>query len=142
MSDDVFDTAAFARDLARASADIKRGVGALIPAAANTMADRLEHRYPLGRKSHTDVPHMREDIYIRTGRQQDALLPVRRVVGPRLAYIWQDGTRQRFDATRKNANRGAMPPQDPGFFQRTAVDVRSHMLAAAQAILDKPRQID
>jgi hypothetical protein len=85
---------------------------------------------------------MREDVRIGTRPSRDALLPVRKVTAPHLAHIWQDGTKQRFDATRKNANRGVMPPQDPGFFERTAVAVRSEMLSSAQAVLDRPRQID
>lgn len=138
---DVFDTAAFARALERTSDAIKREVGALIAPAAQTMADRLVRRYPLGRKSHPGRLHMRDDVRVGSRQSREPLLPARRVTGPRLATIWQDGTGQRFDATRKNANRGRMPPQDPGFFQRTAIQVRADMLSTAQAILDRPREI-
>jgi hypothetical protein len=85
---------------------------------------------------------MREDMGIRNITGSEPLLPVRKVRGPRLAYIWQDGTRRRYDSTRKNANRGISPPQEPGFFQRTAILVRTAMLTKAQQILDRPRQID
>lgn len=139
---EVLDTSGLARALERTSEEIKREVGLLIAPAAQTMAERLIHRYPLGRKQHPDRPHMREDVRIGTLQSQDHLLPVRRVFGPRLAFIWQDGTAQRFDATRKNANRGRMPAADPGFFERTAVQVRGEMLRNAQGILDRPRQID
>lgn len=84
---------------------------------------------------------MKDDIRMGTVQGNDALLTGARVFGPRLAFIWQDGTVQRHDATRKNANRGRMPAQDPGFFERTAVQVRSSMLRLAQAILDRPRAI-
>lgn len=131
----------FVRGLDRASDEIKREVGALVPAAADQMVSRLEGRYPIGKKAHPDVPHMRDDIRVRNGRQQDALVPARRVMGPRLGYIWQDGTRQRHDSTRKNANRGRMPAADPNFFERTAIQIRTDMLTQAQAILDRSREI-
>lgn len=142
MTDSPFSAESVAAALARVSQEIKREVGLLIPDAANQMAGILAARYPLGHTSHPDVPHMREDIYVRTQQSQDALLPVRRVVGPRLAFIWQDGTTDRVDSTRKNARRGRMPAFAPGFFQRTAVQVRTSMLQKAQAILDRPRNIE
>jgi hypothetical protein len=138
---EIFDTEEFGRSLQRSSDEIKREVGALIRPAADEFAARLYRRYPLGRKEHPDRPHMKDDIRIGTVQGNDHLLPGRRVFGPRLAFIWQDGTVQRHDATRRNANRGRMPAADPGFFERTAVRVRSEMLNAAQVILDKPREI-
>lgn len=141
-SEFTFNREAFADALDRASEAIKREVGDLIPEAADRMVGVLEARYPIGKKAHPDVPHMRDDIRVRTGRQQDALVPVRRVLGPRLGYIWQDGTKQRFDATRKNANRGRMPAADPNFFERTAVSIRTDMLERAQAVLDRTREIE
>ena len=134
-------TAELAIKLADVSDQIKREVGALIPVAAEQMIGILHSRYPVGRKSHPDVPHMREDIYVRGGQQREVLLPVRKVVGPRLAYIWQDGTTDRVDATRKNARRGRMPAAAPGFFERTAVQVRLDMLRRAQDIVNQPREI-
>jgi hypothetical protein len=56
--------------------------------------------------------------------------------------IWQDGTKQRYDATHRNANRGRMPAFAPGFFERTAVQTRAAMLQKAQAVLDRPRSIE
>lgn len=140
MSDPLSVDAVF-RGLDTASEAIKREVGALIPAAAETMAHRLIARYPIGTKSHPDRPHMREDVRIRTRQSQQALLPIRQVVGPRLAFIWQNGTKRRVDATRHNANRGRSPAHDPGFFERTAVQTRTEMLSQAQAILDRSRVI-
>ena len=136
-----FATDAIARGLQRASDDIKREVGALIPEAALEMERRLVSRYPIGAKHDPRVPRMRDDVRIRSGRQQDALLPVRKVVGPHLAYIWQDGTKERYDSTRRNARRGRMPAADPHFFERTAVEIRSRMLASAQSVLDRDREI-
>lgn len=140
--DGEFTAESVAAGLVKVSNDIKREVGLLIPVAADRMIGLLAGRYPIGRKDHPDRPHMREDMYVRTLSSQDHLLPVRRVVGPRLAYIWQDGTTQRYDATRKNANRGRMPAFAPGFFQRTAVAVRGQMLQQAQGILDTPRPVE
>jgi hypothetical protein len=137
---EVFDTEEFSKSLHRCSDDIKREVGALVSPAAQEFAQRIIARYPLGRKHHPDVPHMREDVRLGSLQSQDSLLPIKRVFGPRLAFIWQDGTTDRFDATRKNARRGRMPAADPHFFERTAVTVRTEMLNKAQSILDKPRQ--
>lgn len=134
-------TADFAVALADVSDEIKREVGALIPAAADRMVGILASRYPVGRTSHPGVPHMRDDIYVRSGRSDDHLIPARKVIGPRLGYIWQDGTKQRFDATRKGANRGRMPAAAPGFFERTAVQVRQDMLRQAQDVINKPRDL-
>src|SRR5678816_1761261 len=139
---DLFDQAEFVRSLQRTSEEIKREVGALIDPAAQLMANRLEQRYPLGRKEHPGRKHMKDDIRIRNLSSPESILPARRVTGPRLASIWQDGTGERVDSTRRNARRGRMPPQDPGFFQRTAVQVRADMLNRAQGILDRPRQVE
>ena len=132
----------FVRALDRASDEIKREVGVLPVGAAERFVGLLEARYPIGKKHNPEVPHMRDDIRVRTGRNSDPLVPARRVIGPRLGYIWQDGTRERVDHTRKNARRGRMPAADPHFFERTAVQVRTDMLTQAQAILNRSREID
>jgi hypothetical protein len=137
-----FSTAGIASALDRTSDDIKREVGSLIPAAAQGMADTLKARYPVG-AHHRDasVPHMKDDIFIRTRQSQDARLPVRKVIGPHLAYIWQNGTKARTDPTRKNAKRGRMPVGDRDFFERTAARTRAEMMARAEAVLARARQI-
>ncbi len=127
------------RALQHVSDDIKREVGTLIDPAAQAMAGRLIARYPRGRKEHPGRKHMDDDVRVRVLSQHESDVPARKVIGPRLASIWQDGTGPRYDATRKNANRGRMPAAAPGFFERTAVEVRAEMLRKAQAILDKPR---
>ena len=134
-------TAQLSVALADVSEQVKREVGALIPAAADEFVSILHARYPRGRKEHPGIPHMQEDAYVRTVQSQDALLPVRKVIGPRLAYIWQDGTKQRTDATRGGANRGRMPAASPGYFQRTAAQVRASMLRLAVDIVNRPRQM-
>jgi hypothetical protein len=124
------------RDMERASSDVKREVGALIPVAAESMATALVARYPTGKTG-----NLEGGVRIRTRHGQDPLLPIRQVIGPPLAYIWQDGTVERHAYTRKNARRGRSPAHDPGMFQRLAVQTRANMLTQAQAILDRPREI-
>jgi hypothetical protein len=135
MSDSL--AADVAAGLARVSEDIKREVGQLIPVAAQQMASILTGRYPISTIAH---PHMRDQVRVSTGQASDAL-PISRVKAPNLATIWQDGTVQRHDATRANANRGRMPAAAHGFFERTAVQTRAAMLQRAQTILDKPREV-
>ncbi len=136
MSDSL--SASVAAGLARVSDDIKREVGQLIPVAAQQMSSILTSRYPISRIAHT---HMRDQLRVSTGQASDAL-PISRVKAPNLAAIWQDGTVQRHDATRRNANRGRMPAAAHGFFERTAVQTRAAMLQRAQNVLDRPRSIE
>jgi hypothetical protein len=124
------------RDMERVSDDVKREVGALIPVAAETMATALEARYPIGKTG-----QLRAGVRIRTRAGQDPLLPVRQVIGPALAFIWQDGTVARYNYTRANAYRGRSPAHDPGMFQRLAVQTRAAMLTHAQQIVDRNREI-
>lgn len=132
-------TAQFAqlsRDLEKVSDDIKREVGALIPQAAESMAQAVEARYPVGKTG-----RLHNGVRIRTLVGNDHLLPVKKVIGPPLAFIWQDGTVQRHNYTRKNANRGRSPAHDPGMFQRKAVEARARMVQQAQAVVDRNRTI-
>jgi hypothetical protein len=124
------------RDMERASSDLKREVGALIPLAAETMAAALVARYPTGKTGRLDA-----GVRIRTRQGQDPLLPIRQVIGPPLAYIWQDGTVERYAVTRQNARRGRSPAHDPGMFQRLAVQTRAAMLMQAQALVDRDREL-
>jgi hypothetical protein len=126
----------FERDMLRASDDIKREVGALIPIAAETMATTLEARYPVGKTG-----RLRGGVRIRNFYSNDPLLPVKKVIGPPLAYIWQDGTVERYNYSRANARRGRSPAHDPGMFQRLAVQTRTAMLTHAQTIVDRDRVI-
>jgi hypothetical protein len=140
MADDIsFD--GVVRGLAKASDDMKREVGALIPVAAERMAATITARYPYGPLGQRSVKHMKDDVRIRSLSSADPLIPVRKVLAPNLAHIWQDGTVERFNITRGNARRGRMPAAAPGFFERTAVQTRAQMLQQAQAILDRPREI-
>lgn len=137
-----FTAEALAAAIRRAGDDIKREVGALIPTATSEAVAALEGRYPVGVKHNPRVPHMRNDIRTRRINTGDSLIPARRITGPRLAYVWQDGTNERTDPTRRNASRGRMPAGDPHFYERTAVTTRQRMLDNAQRIIDRPREID
>lgn len=129
------DFASFASALERTVDDIKREVGTLIPVAAQSMVSQLWARYP--RKT----GRLEDSTRIRHLSGRDSLLPVARVIGAPHATIWQDGTVERFNYTRKNASRGRMPAAAPGLFERTAVQTRAAMLQRAQAVLDRPREI-
>lgn len=142
MADPNFDTAAIARGLEQASDDMKREISALIPRAADRMAGTIRQRYPLGRKQHPGVPHMRDDIKQRWLGPRSHFLQAKKVQGPTLAYIWQNGSVARYDETRGNAYRGRMPAAAPDFFERTASNVRDDMMRQAQSILDRNRQIN
>lgn len=145
-----FEMAAFmSQALDRVSDDIKREVGALVEPAAQAMVAKLESSYPYDtRHPNAQAPHMRDDIYIRREIGREALLPKMRVVGPRLAYIWQDGTVERGDPTRPNpttglpAKRGRMPAADRGFFKRVAAAIRWDMYTRQTQILDRARAIE
>lgn len=140
----------FIRQMGAASDAIKGEVGALVVPAAERMLATISARYPIG-AHHRDhvtidgrtiaIPHMKNDGYIRTLPSEQAMLPKRRVIGPRLAYIWQEGTVVRHNYSRGGANRGRGPAHAPGFFERTAVDTRAAMMAHAQAVLDRDRSI-
>lgn len=140
---EVFDSRDLADGLERVSADIKREVGALIPQTAYAFVAALVARYPTGRREHPGVPHMEDDIAISTQTSNDPLLPSKRVRGPHLAYIWQNGTADRaYVNARGTLHRtGHARPQDPDFYERTAAQQRAQFMANAQAILDRAREI-
>jgi hypothetical protein len=131
--------ARLAHDLTKVSDDIKRESAPLIPVAADRLVSHLQSRYPLSnRRNRPPVPHMRDDFRTRT-LFTDPILPKLKVTGPRLAAIWQDGTVDR--ATRIGARRGRGPANDPGLFERTAVDARRQMVQAMQAMADRSRSV-
>lgn len=126
------------------SDDIKREVGALIPQAANDMLSALYARYPYGAHHRdSEVPHMRDDMFIQNLWGNDPSLPRQKVRGPHLAYIWQDGTQRRQYINKRGVPHatGRMPAADKGFFERTAVAIRLRMIQQAQAILDRAREL-
>lgn len=135
--------ALLAQALQHVSDDIKRDVGGLIPQAADWMLSSLHQRYPYDEDHRSRYKHMRDDMRIQNLVSGDPLIPRQRVIGPKLAYIWQDGTDERYYFTRRGVKHrtGAQRPADPGFFERTAVQARAHMMLQAQQLLDRDREI-
>jgi hypothetical protein len=139
---EVFDLAEFSRALQHVSDDIKREVGALVPAAANRVKDRVQAAYPVG-----PTGNLRR--MVRVGQPARFIsngagdfIPTLQVkaFAPHV-WIWQEGTVERFDSTRRNARRGRSPKHGK-VFEAIAARTRAGMLNQAQAILDRPRKID
>lgn len=134
-----FSVAELSKALETATDDFKRTVSGLIEAAPFTLKARLQAAYPMGK---TGV--LRSRIAISSGPPKagtGAPVSVRRVraSAPHI-HMWQDGTRERFDSTRKNAGRGRMPAGGD-VFQRHAGDVRRAMLNQAQQELNRNKEI-
>lgn len=138
---EVFDLEEFSRALQRASDDIKREVGALVPAAASEAKDLVQAAYPLG-----PTGNLRRMVRVGTPRRfistgAGGFIPTKQVTAfaPHV-WIWQEGTVERFDSTRKNARRGRSPKHGK-VFEAIAAQTRAKMMNQAQSILDRPREI-
>lgn len=147
MADLNFSLADLARAMDRASDDIKRDVvGLLNDAARKTKAD-VQAAYPVGPARPGRTPgRLRGQVYLTQPRSystsaQGIPIPVIQVraTAPHV-HIYQEGTRDRFDATRHNARRGVSPAHGR-IFQAIAARNRSVMLAQAQQIVDAPREL-
>jgi hypothetical protein len=137
-----FSLDAFVRALDRASEDIKREVGALIPAAADAMVARLESRYPIGRHHRAGVPHLRDDVRIRT-RQGTGRTPPGASGEGAAARAHLAGRHER--AVRRDPEERQARADAGGGSALLRTDGRPDardMLARAQDILDRPREID
>ena len=141
MAQTDFSTAELAKAMDAATDDVKREVGVLIDRAANMMVGILHQRYPVGPtgnlRGRVFVTSPRAYSTTSTGQALRARLV--KASAPHV-HIWQEGTRERFDATRGNARRGKMPAGGR-VFEKAAVDSRAEMLRAAQALLDRNRNI-
>lgn len=141
MATSDFSAASIARLLDRGSDDLKREAVQVIETSAVTMRDRVQQRFAVGR---TGVLRGRVFVssprgYTTTG--QGVVIPTRvvRATAPHV-HIYQEGTRERFDATRKNARRGKSP-RHGRIFERTAIEVRTAMVNRLQQLADQPREI-
>ncbi len=136
-----FSVADLVKAMETASDDIKREVGGLVDLAAQGMVNRLQQRYPAGPTGNLRamVFNTQPRAFATTSTGQT--IPARRVraTAPHI-HIWQEGTGQRFDATRKNANRGRMPAGGK-VFEATAAEVRANMLRRAQELLNRNREL-
>jgi len=142
MATEGFDLEAFARSLQRCSDDIKREVGALVPVTSNRAKERVQAAYPVGPTGNLRrMVRVGQPVRFRTNGAGD-LIPVLQVkaFAPHV-WMWQEGTVERFDSTRKNARRGRSPRHGK-VFEAISAQERAVMMNQAQAILDRPRKID
>lgn len=141
MAANDFSVAELAKAMDTASDDIKREVAGFVQDAALAMVNRLQQRYPAG-----PTGNLRAMVFMTqpkhfTTTSTGVALPAKRVraTAPHI-HIWQEGTRERFDATRKNARRGRMPAGGR-VFESTASEVRATMFRRAQDALNRNRNI-
>ena len=141
MAQTDFSTAELAKAMDTATDDVKREVSVLIDRAAHMMVGILQQRFPVGPtgnlRRQVRVTSPRAYATTSTGQALQARLV--KASAPHV-HIWQEGTRERFDATRANARRGKMP-KGGRVFEKSAVDSRAEMLRAAQSLLDRNRNI-
>jgi hypothetical protein len=136
-----FSVAELARGLDRASDDIKREVGQLVEQAAQNTQARVQAVYPVG-----PTGNLRKLVRVSNPRgfsstAGGSVIPAKvvRATAPHV-HIWQEGTRDRFDATRANARRGRSP-RHGDVMASTAIRERADMLRKAQAVLDRKREL-
>ena len=136
-----FSVADLQKAMESASDDIKREMGGLIDHAAHSMLNRVQQRFPAGKTG-----NLRAMVYVTqpksfTTTSTGVSVPARRVrsTAPHI-HIWQEGTRERFDATRGNARRGRMPVGGK-VFETAASEVRANMLRRAQDMLNRKREL-
>jgi len=141
MAQTDFSTAELAKAMDAATDDVKRDVGVLIDRAANMMVGILQQRFPVGPTGNLRrmVRSTSPRAFATTSTGQSIAARVVKASAPHV-HIWQEGTRDRFDATRANARRGRMPAGGK-VFEKAAVDARSEMLRSAQALLDRNRNL-
>lgn len=130
-----FSTADLQRALEKSADDFKRYVSGLIEAAPNALFARLQAEYPIGLTG-----TLRRRISITSGPSRDSIPNKRvRATAPHI-HMWQEGTVERFDATRRNARRGRMPVGGR-VFERNAGDVRRQMLQKAEQELNRTHEL-
>jgi len=129
------------RALRQASAEVQDRIGALVVVTANRARDRVRQAFPVG-----PTGNLREMVftsqprtYYTTATGQNVPVWQVRATAPHV-FIWEEGTRERFDSTRGNARRGRSPRHGK-VFEAIAAQERQLMLAQAQAILDRNIEI-
>ena len=141
MATTEFSVADLVKAMDSASDEIKEQVVGLIDTAAVVFQHRVQQAYEIG-----PTGNLRDRVVITRPRVQTftasgVKVPAKQVraTAPHV-HIYQEGTVERFDATRANARRGRSPAHGR-IFERTAVDVRRDMLEKAQRVLDKNREL-
>ena len=136
-----FSVAALAQAMDRATDEVKQDVARLIDVAASNTVNRLQTRYPQG-----PTGNLRTMVRVTSPRQfsttsNGVALPAKLVkASAPHVHLWQEGSRERFDATRGNARRGQMPAGGR-VFQAVAADERRKMLEQAGRILTQRREL-
>lgn len=136
-----FSVADLVHGMDTASDDIKREVAYLVDRYATLTKDRVQAAFPIGPTgqlhNRVTVTHPRGTATSATG----TIIPARvvRASAPHV-HIWQEGTVERFDATRANARRGRSPAHGRRF-ENIAADTRAEMLQQAQHLLNRPREL-
>lgn len=140
-----FSVAELSKALERSADDFKRHVSVLIDAAPHALVARLQSAYPVGPAKSVGgrtVPGgtLRRRISITSGPSKGDVPSKRvRATAPHI-HMWQEGTVQRQDSTRRNANRGRMPVGGP-VFERNAGQVRREMLQRAEQELTRTHEL-
>jgi hypothetical protein len=136
-----FSTDVLIQALNRASDDVKREVSTIVDATAHAVVSRVQSRYPVG-----PTGNLRSRVFVTSPRafattSTGQTIPARRVraTAPHV-HIWQEGTRERVDATRGNARRGRMP-KGGRVFEATAADARRDMYRQMQSLLERNKEI-
>lgn len=136
-----FSVEAISLALRNASAELQDRIGALAIVAANQAKDKVQRAYPIGPTGnlHDRVFVSQPRTFSTTATGQPVPVWQVRATSPHV-FIWQEGTRERFDATRKGARRGRSPAHGR-IFEAIAAQTRQNMLMQAQAILDRNTEI-
>lgn len=130
-----------ARALDRLSDRKKEEVGRLVEPAATRTRDQVQQAYPVG-----PTGNLRNRVtlgqprgFAVTSRGVPIPAVMVRATAPHV-HIWQEGTVQRRDHTRGNANRGRSPRHGK-VFQAIAAQNRQRMLLEAQTIMNRTEEL-
>ncbi len=132
-----FSVADLQRSMEHATDDIKREMAGLLESAAHSLLNRVQQRFPAG-----PTGNLRSMVRISTkSSASGGAIPAQKVraTAPHV-HIWQEGTGERFDATRSNARRGRMPAGGR-VFETAAAETRANMLRRAQDMLNRNREL-
>jgi hypothetical protein len=136
-----FNAEAIGAALRQASAQVQQEVGALIQPTALRVKTRVQGAFPIGPTGnlHDRVSVSQPRLFMTTATGQNIPTWQVKATSPHV-FIWEEGTKERFDATRKGARRGRSPRHGK-VFEAISAQERQQMLRQAQAILDRPAEI-
>lgn len=140
MASTEFSVADLVKALDGATEQIQQEVSHLITGAANVMVTRVQAAYPVGKTG-----NLRRRVMVTQPKTFSAGVSFRlqpkvvKAYAPHV-HIWQEGTKERFDATRGNARRGKSPAHGR-VFEAIAAKTREGMLQACQDLLDRKREL-